>query len=153
LIPRKDSAAIETMHHVIHTLRVASTCRVGARRAFAVHLASNSSLCLRSFSSKARCRSSAPQSRDDEKEVDIAILGGGVSGLSTAFYILAWHLRAFPGRIPKITIYEGSNRVGGWIQTFRKERDGLQWNFEHGPRTLRVQPESMLLQLVSVSVK
>ncbi|KAK4153078.1 hypothetical protein C8A00DRAFT_43958 [Chaetomidium leptoderma] len=42
---------------------------------------------------------------------DIAVLGGGLTGLSTA-----WHLmRLLP--TAKITLYEASERLGGWIDT------------------------------------
>jgi predicted NAD/FAD-binding protein len=82
-------------------------------------------------------------------DLDVAILGGGISGLCTAFYLLAWHERVFPGRAPKITIYESADRLGGWIRTSKESTPNGDWYFEHGPRTLRTRPSSMLLQLVS----
>jgi hypothetical protein len=99
------------------------------------------------FSTSSRALAAATPA--NEKEIDIGIIGGGISGLCTAFYLLAWHQRAFMGRPPKITIYEASKRVGGWIQTTRVGKGENQWNFEHGPRTLRLRPDSMILQLVS----
>ncbi|KIW14445.1 protoporphyrinogen oxidase [Exophiala spinifera] len=62
---------------------------------------------------------------------NIAILGGGVTGLATA-----WNLTK---RIPdaKITLYEKNDRLGGWVgseQVQVKDGDVL---FEWGPRTLR----------------
>ncbi|KAK4042539.1 hypothetical protein C8A01DRAFT_44424 [Parachaetomium inaequale] len=45
----------------------------------------------------------------------IAVLGGGLTGLTTAWYLA----RALPDA--KITIYEASNRLGGWIDTEKAE--------------------------------
>ncbi|KAL6247275.1 oxygen-dependent protoporphyrinogen oxidase [Rhinocladiella similis] len=62
---------------------------------------------------------------------NIAILGGGVTGLTTA-----WNLAK---RIPnaKITIYERNHSLGGWVDSEQvKVKDG-DVLFEWGPRTLR----------------
>jgi NAD(P)-binding Rossmann-like domain len=104
----------------------------------------------RTFSTTSAVLASSVSPPNKGKELDIAILGGGFSGLCTAFYLLAWHQRAFPGRTPKITIYEGSHRVGGWVRTRKIGEPGKHWLFECGPRTLRLLPESMLLQLVGL---
>ena len=56
------------------------------------------------------------------------VLGGGISGLATAFY-----LRKLPST-NRVVLLEASNRVGGWIQTTRND-DGVI--YEHGPRTVR----------------
>ena len=53
------------------------------------------------------------------------ILGGGISGLSAAWYLKKKHSRA------KITLLEKESRLGGWVQT-RKEGGFV---FEEGPRT------------------
>ena len=58
-----------------------------------------------------------------------AILGGGLSGLSTAFYLS----KALPAS-HKIIILEKSKRFGGWIQTSKHE-NGI--SFEAGPRSIR----------------
>ncbi|KAK9484905.1 hypothetical protein V1527DRAFT_442160 [Lipomyces starkeyi] len=70
----------------------------------------------------------------------VAVLGGGISGLSTAYYLV----RALPHDVP-ITIYESSKRVGGYIQSTQLALPGADPTsgdgnvlFEHGPRTLRV---------------
>lgn len=59
------------------------------------------------------------------------ILGGGIGGLSTAFYLLKKL-----GNQHQIKLFEASNRFGGWIRT-----DVLKTNekvrFEYGPRTIR----------------
>ncbi|KFA47703.1 hypothetical protein S40293_08103 [Stachybotrys chartarum IBT 40293] len=66
---------------------------------------------------------------------DIAILGGGLTGLVTAYYV-AKHLPEGTN----ITIYESSDRLGGWIKTDRVPVDvggksGVV-QFERGPRSL-----------------
>jgi protoporphyrinogen/coproporphyrinogen III oxidase len=59
--------------------------------------------------------------------MSITILGGGISGLSAAFYLSARH------RGTKVQLYEAASRFGGWIKTDQK--DG--YIFEAGPRTIR----------------
>uniref|UniRef100_A0A6J0TZR5 Protoporphyrinogen oxidase n=2 Tax=Pogona vitticeps TaxID=103695 RepID=A0A6J0TZR5_9SAUR len=58
----------------------------------------------------------------------VAVLGGGVSGLAAAFYL------ARSPQAPKVILVESSSRLGGWINSTRKE-DGAV--FEHGPRGIR----------------
>uniref|UniRef100_A0A6V7HSA6 Protoporphyrinogen oxidase n=1 Tax=Bracon brevicornis TaxID=1563983 RepID=A0A6V7HSA6_9HYME len=57
-----------------------------------------------------------------------AILGGGLSGLSAAYYALE------NPRLSPLTLYEASNRLGGWVRTV-KSKNGV--TFEKGPRTIR----------------
>jgi oxygen-dependent protoporphyrinogen oxidase len=77
----------------------------------------------------------------------IAVLGGGISGLSAAYYLA----RLAP-TTTKIVLIEGKERVGGWIQS-RRVAPGKYDNktnlpelsndeknsilFEAGPRSLR----------------
>lgn len=56
------------------------------------------------------------------------ILGGGISGLSAAYYA------ANNARNSAITLLEASNRVGGWIRSKRSPSGAI---FEQGPRTIR----------------
>lgn len=51
----------------------------------------------------------------DHPPKSIAILGGGLTGLSTAWYLA----RLLPEA--KITIYEAQKRMGGWIETDKVE--------------------------------
>ncbi|XP_054717982.1 protoporphyrinogen oxidase-like [Uloborus diversus] len=61
----------------------------------------------------------------------VAVLGGGVTGLSCAYY-----LKAFGGsKIKYLCLIERNPLFGGWIQTTRFPDGAI---FEHGPRTLRV---------------
>lgn len=58
----------------------------------------------------------------------IAVLGGGISGLSAA-----WNLLRCSTPV-EVTVYEAASRVGGWLETTRTSSGGL---FELGPRSLR----------------
>lgn len=62
---------------------------------------------------------------------NIAILGGGITGLSAAHYLA----RELP--TAKITIYDSSDRLGGWLQSKRVDVGNGNVLFESGPRTLR----------------
>lgn len=56
------------------------------------------------------------------------VLGGGLSGLSAGYYLS----RRF---VNPVTLYEASNRVGGWIRS--EAHDDKKFIFETGPRTIR----------------
>jgi hypothetical protein len=63
----------------------------------------------------------------------IAVLGGGLTGLTTAFYLTRFLPHA------KITLYESSNRLGGWAETRGEvEEDPYAPIFELGPRAINV---------------
>jgi oxygen-dependent protoporphyrinogen oxidase len=69
---------------------------------------------------------------------DIAVLGAGLTGLTTAWYLT----RALPEA--RITIYEEQKRVGGWINTDKakvKTPDGKEGTvlFEHAARMVKPQ--------------
>ena len=61
----------------------------------------------------------------------IAILGGGITGLSAAYYITRELPRA------KVTIYEAADRLGGWLQSRSVNIGNGNIVLESGPRTLR----------------
>lgn len=73
----------------------------------------------------------------------ISVIGGGLSGLSSAFHLS----RRFPSA--KVTLFEQSPRLGGWVYSERVQvRDG-QGNeagvlLERGPRTLRPNSKAVL---------
>jgi hypothetical protein len=75
---------------------------------------------------------SQPQASDNKR---VAILGGGLTGLTTAYY-----LASVAKSSTKITLYEASDRLGGWIRTDRVPVDvgGKKGTvtFERGPRSL-----------------
>lgn len=57
----------------------------------------------------------------------VTVLGGGISGLSAAFYLSTVQ------RLANVKLYESSSRFGGWVKT--DKRHGFI--FEAGPRTIR----------------
>ncbi|POS87814.1 hypothetical protein EPUL_000687, partial [Erysiphe pulchra] len=61
----------------------------------------------------------------------VAVIGGGISGLTTAYYLL----RRFQNA--KVTLYESTNRLGGWLQSESIDTGYGKVLFESGPRTLR----------------
>ncbi|MCJ1363404.1 oxygen-dependent protoporphyrinogen oxidase [Acarospora aff. strigata] len=72
--------------------------------------------------------SSTPRSTQKHHEVkDVAVLGGGITGLTSAYYLS----QELPDA--KITLYEANSRLGGWLES----RHIDQVVFEQGPRTLR----------------
>lgn len=60
----------------------------------------------------------------------VGILGGGISGLSCAYYLKTLG----QSKIKYIVLLDKSTKFGGWIQTTRFPDGAI---FEHGPRTLR----------------
>ena len=64
----------------------------------------------------------------------LVVVGGGISGLSTAYY-LSKLSKLTNKTIGKIIVLESSNRFGGWVDTVPNERNGVL--HEHGPRSLR----------------
>lgn len=74
---------------------------------------------------------SEDKNTEEWKESSVAVLGGGITGLATAYYLtqMAPHL--------KVTLYEGSERLGGWLRTKRIDVGDGEVVFEQGPRTLR----------------
>lgn len=60
-----------------------------------------------------------------------AILGGGLGGLSTGYYLLKNNLNL--NNNLKLFILEATNNCGGWIKTIRTK----DYVFEQGPRTIR----------------
>ncbi|KAI8233028.1 hypothetical protein K4K57_005633 [Colletotrichum sp. SAR 10_99] len=67
---------------------------------------------------------------------EVAIIGSGITGLTTAHYLAKW----LP-ETSRITIYDAANRTGGWINTqtldVNVDGKGGKVRFERGPRTLR----------------
>ena len=69
---------------------------------------------------------------------DIAILGGGITGLAAAYYAT----QRLPGA--HITVYEASERLGGWLSSSRVPVKNGSVLFEAGPRTLRPQGHGVM---------
>jgi oxygen-dependent protoporphyrinogen oxidase len=62
---------------------------------------------------------------------NIAVLGGGISGLSSAWFLK----KEFPDS--KITIFEAGKEAGGWIKSKKVDVAGGHVLLECGPRSLR----------------
>lgn len=62
---------------------------------------------------------------------DVAILGAGITGLSTAYHLS----QCIPDA--NITIYEKNNTIGGWMSSEKVAVKDGHVLFEWGPRTLR----------------
>lgn len=72
-----------------------------------------------------------PNANPNIRAREIAIIGGGISGLATAFNLV----KDIP--FAKITIFEEKERLGGWAESEKVEVDDGKVLFEWGPRTLR----------------
>lgn len=72
---------------------------------------------------------------------DVAILGGGITGLATAYYLST--------KLPsvKIRLFEGSSRLGGWLHSRTVNVGNGNVVFEHGPRSLRPSTPSALVTM------
>ncbi|XP_054167440.1 protoporphyrinogen oxidase-like [Oppia nitens] len=70
----------------------------------------------------------------------VVVLGGGISGLSTAYYLHKF-CSQLKTRVPlpKIVVVESSSHLGGWLKTCTFD-DGVR--HELGPKTLRVATNS-----------
>lgn len=89
--------------------RLASTCAFGSAVTTSKrHNATSSALAA---TGKTRSYSTSVTTPTTEVPRDIAILGGGLTGLATAFFTHIYNPDA------RITVYEASNRLGGWIDT------------------------------------
>ena len=97
------------------------------------------------FGNSLRLYSSAAESASsEENEQSFAILGGGITGLATAYYLS----KNFPKA--KIHLFERSPTLGGWLRSKQVNVGDGKVVFEQGPRTLRPNGlnGSLTLQLV-----
>ena len=62
---------------------------------------------------------------------DVAILGGGITGLASAFYLSSIDPHT------KVTLYESGPRLGGWLHSTSVDVGNGKVVFEQGPRNLR----------------
>jgi hypothetical protein len=65
---------------------------------------------------------------------EIAVLGGGITGLATTYYLAEENPDA------NITLYERSSRAGGWMSSKHIKVGDETVIFEQGPRTIRPRP-------------
>ena len=73
---------------------------------------------------------------------DVAVIGGGITGLSTAYYLS----KALP-KSARIVLFEGSSRLGGWLNSTSVDVGNGKVIFEGGPRTLRPSVPNGLITL------
>ncbi|KAA6413154.1 MAG: protoporphyrinogen oxidase [Lasallia pustulata] len=102
---------VNTLDVLLKQCYIASRCqRLPARRAYAT-------------------AATSAQAQNEVEEV--AVLGGGITGLASAWYIS----KELPHA--RITLYEGRHRLGGWLHSKQVDVGGSKVVFEQGPRTLR----------------
>ena len=63
--------------------------------------------------------------------VDIAVLGGGITGLASAYFLHQYLPEA------RITLFESTSRLGGWLRSTQIDVGNGKVVFEQGPRNLR----------------
>lgn len=78
---------------------------------------------------------------------NIAVLGGGITGLASAYFLT----RQLPEA--RITLFESTSRLGGWLRSKKVDVGHGNVVFEQGPRNLRpnVPNGLMTLDLVCLS--
>ncbi|KFY95029.1 hypothetical protein V500_02974 [Pseudogymnoascus sp. VKM F-4518 (FW-2643)] len=103
-------------------------------------LTRNSGGLQRSWAQRCRDFATAPQ----KEKHHVAILGGGITGLSAATDILS------KGEPCRITILESQARLGGWITSEFVDVPGGKVLFEKGCRTLRPAGASGLATLAMI---
>ena len=81
------------------------------------------------------------ESNKSRQQPGIAVLGGGITGLTTA-YLLA---DTFPKR--QITLIESKEALGGWVRSKKVDVGNGEILFEQGPRSLRPAPPNGTLAL------
>lgn len=84
----------------------------------------------------------APSRSSSQNKYVVGIIGGGITGLSTAYYLN----HKFRGLVQPI-VFEESGRVGGWVRTVHQQLDERRHGnpntledgslYEVGPRTIR----------------
>lgn len=72
-----------------------------------------------------------PQAQPNPRAKNVAVLGGGITGLAAAYNLT----KALPDA--KITLFEPKKKLGGWLDSELVPVDDGEVLFEWGPRTLR----------------
>ena len=79
-----------------------------------------------------KCYSTGINPLQNDNEIsDIAVLGGGITGLTSAYYLT----QQLPDA--RITLFESTSRVGGWLHSKQVDISNGKVLFEQGPRSLR----------------
>lgn len=106
-------------------------------------LANDLRVCFTSANNQTRAKrhKSTSTTKPNESGSRFAVLGGGITGLAAAHYLTQEFPRA------KITIYEGSERLGGWLNSKKIEVEQGEVVFEQGPRNLRPNTPAALVTM------
>lgn len=69
--------------------------------------------------------------KPEDAITNVAVVGGGISGLASAYFLSR--------RLPrvKITLFERSSRLGGWLHSEKVDVTNGKILFEQGPRSIR----------------
>ncbi len=95
-----------------------------------------------------RCYTAETSASNVSNEVsDIAVLGGGITGLASAYFLT----RQLPEA--RITLFESTPRLGGWLRSKKVEVGHGNVLFEQGPRNLRPSTPNGLVTLDLVCLK
>ena len=78
---------------------------------------------------------------------DIAVLGGGITGLASAYFLNQQLPEA------RITLFESTSRLGGWLRSKQIDVGNGKVVFEQGPRNLRPNSPNGLVTLNLVCLK
>ena len=81
------------------------------RRALAIEQQHNNRASRRRGYATTTGTTAAPINVQKNRPKHVAVIGGGLTGLSTAWFLTKFMPEA------KVTVYEGSGRMGGWIDT------------------------------------
>lgn len=95
-----------------------------------IRLLLKSSRCRTVYQSPPR-RQSHGLAKPQDAITKVAVLGGGISGLASAYFLSRKLPRA------KITLYESSSRLGGWLYSEKVDVNNGKVLFEQGPRSIR----------------
>lgn len=74
---------------------------------------------------------STSNSKFNHPITEVAVIGGGITGLASAYYLST----SLPDT--KITLFESSSRLGGWLHSKTVDVSNGKIIFEQGPRSLR----------------
>jgi oxygen-dependent protoporphyrinogen oxidase len=99
------------------------------------------SFVLAKSSGKSPISSPAASTQSGPTGPNIAVLGGGITGLSTAYYLS----KELP--TANITLYEAGDRLGGWLHSKHVDTGNGKVVFEQGPRSIRPHTPSGLVTL------
>ena len=86
--------------------------------------------CQKHISRRSYSTGPGPLSTNNEI-TDVAVLGGGITGLASAYYLTQQLPHA------RITLFESTSRVGGWLHSKQLDIGSGKVLFEQGPRSLR----------------